>query len=91
MEPNSSSHAQTVDLTRPPPEYPGPSTSGFNTPSSPQESSADGPSNETSNTSESQSSNNTQGQLMKNFILFIIKLLSPKMILILKLGETFFS
>lgn len=64
MEPNASTHNQSIDLTRPSPDNPGPSTSGLNTSNTPQdEGTSDRISNETVNTTETQRSSNinTQG------------------------------
>lgn len=61
MEPNSSSHNQTVDLTRPPPDYPSPSTSGVNSSNSQQEVTTESSSNETQNAPETLSNTDSRG------------------------------
>lgn len=61
MEPNNSSPNQTIDLTRPPPDYPGPSTSGLSTPSSQQETDSNRTPDNDQNASEPQTETNTEG------------------------------
>lgn len=70
MEPNISSDNQSIDLTRVPPSYPGPSTSGLSTSNTLQDVTSDRMSNENPNTTEAQcnSDSNIQGTSRFRFL-----------------------